>query len=395
MRAKWIPLFTAIAMGIVAGACDDDGSSPTDTGDPGGDGMGDRRSLPNRLESATNIDTVNATAVLPLYRGEDMSGNSVFFIITESNELEESIRLGLNWTPKLVHAIPTAATQRATVQEEQDDRNPNGFPLLRFPGNVDFSPARNLVPGRDLFPLDPATTPGSFGDALYSPLVTFNDSIVYNAAHIANNTGLHDRVISMDTTGMRVTMQLVKGFYEGFPILYSSTETSDEDLAALEMNTFAPNMNAAPFPGDDKPFRSAREALIPVVNGPMGRDNPSRQGLRSAAAGEGDPLNIFQEQAGCENPDDPGAFCDAALYSPLWDVHPVMWTQAAIAAGIPDRVTTDKREVIAPLNVIDLLADGHLVPFAPNGPRNSSLGGLNAAEIIVNCPIIFVPEDAR
>lgn len=72
-----------------------------------------------------------------------------------------------------------------------------------------------------------------------------------------------------------------------------------------------------------------------------------------------------------------------------------MWTDAAIAAGDRKRVTTDKREVIAPLNIIELYADGFVVAGAPKGPRNASLGGHNAAGIIVNCPIIFVPDAAR
>ncbi len=214
-------------------------------------------------------------------------------------------------------------------------------------------------------------------------------------ASSVHKTGVHEKVISMDKEKMTVKLDLTRGFYEGFPILYSSTETSDNDLSALEGGTFTPNLNAAPNPADDKSFRSAREALIPVINGPMGVDNPQRQGLRSAVAGEGDPLNIFQEQAGCENADDPGSFCDAAGYSPLWDVHPVLWTEDAIKSGARVRVTTDKREVIAPINIIELYADGFVIPGAPTGPRNASLGGLNAAGIIVNCPIIFVPEEAR
>ena len=194
---------------------------------------------------------------------------------------------------------------------------------------------------------------------------------------------------------MTVKIQLTRGFYEGFKILYTSTETSDKLLASLEDNTFAPNMNAAPNPADDKSFRSAREAIILVINGPMGKNNPMRQGLRSAVAGEGDPLNIFQEQAGCMNANDPSAFCDAATYSPLWDAHPVMWSDEAIASGKRTRVTTDKREVIAPINIIELYADNFLLPGAPTGPRNASLGGLNAAGIIINCPIVFVPEESR
>ncbi|MBA3645242.1 MAG: hypothetical protein H0W63_03620 [Gemmatimonadaceae bacterium] len=353
-----------------------------------------RRMLPNSLASATDVDTIAATATLPLYRGQDANGANVYFIITESNNVDESIRLGVNWTPKLVHAMQTKAVQ--TVTKASGGRsNPNGFPVPKFVGNVDFSPVRKLVPGRDLFPLDPSTVPGSTGDAMYTPLVTFDGKIVYNASHVANKTGLHDRVLSIDSVGMKVKMKLVHGFYEGFSILYSSTETSDHDLAALEQGTFTPNLNFAPFPGDDKPFRSAREALVPIVNGPRGVNNPERQGLQSAVLGEGDPLNLFQEQAGCEDANNPSAFCDAVNYSPLWDVHPVKWTQAAIDAGIVRRITSDKREPIAPLNVIELYADGWLTSATPQGARNSSLGGIPAAGIIVNCPIIFVSGAAR
>jgi hypothetical protein len=358
-----------------------------------------KESTPNNMKSVTDLDTVNATGVFPLYRGQDANGGDVYYIITESTNVGKAIDLGVNWSPKVIHALGTKAVQNATIAYG-GPKNPHNFPILKFSGNVDFSPVRKLVPGPDLFPLDPASQPGSVGDDNYSPLVTFDGKIIYNASHIANSTGVHDKVISMDKQHMTVKIDLTRGFYEGFAILYSSTETSDEDIAALEDNTFAPNMAAAPNPGDDKSFRSAREALIPVINGPMGGDNPMRQGLRSAVAGEGDPLNIFQEQAGCKDSDDPSSFCDAAGYSPLWDVHPVLWTDEAIAAGKRTIITTDKREVIAPINVIELYADGFL-KAGGMGERNASLGGLNAAGpaggrgIIVNCPIVFVPADAR
>ncbi|MDQ6762325.1 MAG: hypothetical protein M3015_06830, partial [Bacteroidota bacterium] len=316
---------------------------------------------PNQLASATEIDTINGTAVLPLYRGQDANGGDVYYILTEVTDVEKAVDLKINWAPKVIHALGTKAVQTATViTGAGGKKNPNNFPILKFSGNVDFSPQRKLVPGPDLYPLDPSSHAGSVGDAYYSPLVTFDGKTIYNAAHIANSTGVHDKVISMDKEHMTVKMDLTKGFYEGFAILYSSTETSDDNLASLEDNTYAPNMVAAPNPGDDKSFRSAREALIPVINGPMGKDNPMRQGLRSAVAGEGDPLNIFQEQAGCHDSDNPSDFCDAASYSPLWDVHPVMWTDAAIEAGKRTIVKSDKHEIIAPINVIELYADGFL-----------------------------------
>ena len=247
------------------------------------------KSTPNNMASVTEIDTVNATGVFPLYRGQDANGGDVYYVLTESNNVDKAIELKLNWAPKLIHAMGTAAVQTATIVTGTGIKNPNNFPVIKFSGNVDFSPVRKLVPGPLLYPLDPSSQPGSVGDAKYSPLVTFDGKILYNAAHIANSTGVHDKVISMDKEKMTVKIQLTKGFYEGLAILYTSTETSDDDLAALEDNTLAPNMNAAPNPADDKSFRSAREAIIPVINGPMGKDNPNRQGLRSAVAGEGDP----------------------------------------------------------------------------------------------------------
>ncbi len=54
------------------------------------------------------------------------------------------------------------------------------------------------------------------------------------------------------------------------------------------------------------------------------KENPQRQGLQSAAAGEGDPLNIIREEPECSDPSSPPN-CSALQYSPLWDVHPVAW----------------------------------------------------------------------
>lgn len=51
------------------------------------------RSLPNKLASATQIDTVNATAVLPLYRGQDANGGDVFYIITNQTTLINQLSL--------------------------------------------------------------------------------------------------------------------------------------------------------------------------------------------------------------------------------------------------------------------------------------------------------------
>lgn len=168
-RGPMLACAALVAIGV--GACDGDNATGADSNRT--------RSVPNNMASASQVDTVKATAVFPLYRGEDMAGNSVFYTLSESTDVDESIRLGINWASKMIHAMNTKATQRATVVN-RGRRNPNRFPVVRFPGNVDFSPVRKLVPGKDIFPLDPSTTPGSVGDENYSPLFTYNDSIVLN-----------------------------------------------------------------------------------------------------------------------------------------------------------------------------------------------------------------------
>jgi hypothetical protein len=108
-------------------------------------------------------------------------------------------------------------------------------------------------------------------------------------------------------------------------VLYLSSEASVTQIAALENATYAPNLAAAPVAGNDDPSVSSREPIIPIVNGLRGVDNPQRQGLQSAVAGEGDPLNIIREEPECSDPAVP-ANCSALGYSPTWDVHPVAWT---------------------------------------------------------------------
>jgi hypothetical protein len=263
---------------------------------------------------------------------------------------------------------------------EHRDRN-----VVHFTGTVDFSPVHIVVPGPAPNYFPPANAQaGSVGDAMYTPLFTFGDGIVYNGAQVANRTGLHDKVLSIDVGAMQVTIRMTRGFYTGHHVLYISTESSDPVVAALESATYAPNLAAAPRAGNDDPSLSAREPIIPIVNGPLGVDNPERQGLNSAVAGQGDPLNIIREEPECSNPND-SAVCSALQYSPLWDVHPVLWTQAAIDMGIR-RQLRDHQEVEA------LFKQGWIVNANPNGPVNHDpeIDGLRALGVVVNCPPMVV-----
>jgi len=163
-------------------------------------------------------------------------------------------------------------------------------------------------------------------------------------------------------------MDLFDGFYEGNRIMYLHQEASVELVAAIEGSTFAPNLNAAPGEGSNDPQTSARSAIIPVVNGERGVDNPDRQGLESALLGEGDPLNITQEV-----PED-------NLYSPMWDITPAVWTQEAIDAG--------HRHLLTDAEDVARLFEEGLIVSGGSGNANESLEGIRALPAISNCPVV-------
>ena len=303
-----------------------------------------------------DLNVEETTITLPLYKGSH-DGATVWYVLTESSNEKDAERRHINPAPKLENALGTRAVQRARGRVE----------ALRFDGTVDFSPQRVVVPGPDGFPPQTATA-GAVGDPDYSPLVTKDDEIVYNATHVANASGLHDAVVSIDRGKGTVVLDLFDGFYEGNRIMYLHQEASVELVAAIEGSTFAPNLSAAPGEGSNDPDTSARSAIIPIVNGERGVDNPDRQGLESALLGEGDPLNITQEV-----PED-------NLYSPMWDITPAVWTEEAINAG-QRHLLTDVEDVAA------LFEEGLLVSGG-NGNVNEELEGIRALPAISNCPVV-------
>ena len=68
-------------------------------------------------------------------------------------------------------------------------------------------------------------------------------------------------------------------------------------------------------------------------------------------------------------------------YSPVWDVSPVVWTQAAIAGG--QRVQLRDSGEVA-----NAFAKG-LLTSAGSGPANASLKGVRALPGISNCPVVL------
>ena len=316
------------------------------------------------FDSIVDLDVAAGLVTLPMFVGKH-DGEDVYYIILDASDRDVAEQeLGVNFAPIMANALGTAAVQKVNVR--------NG--VVRFKGTVDFSPERVVVPNpTTAFPPDVAI-PGSVGDADYSPLITTGDGVVINAPQIANSSGVHDSVFSLDFANMQATVKLVDAFYENNPIVYISTDASIRLAATLEESTYAPNLNAAPGLADPNRERSSRAALIAVVNGATGVGNSNRQGFQSAVMGQGDPLNVT---AGFTN----NRRGKGVSYSPLWDLHLVVWTDEAIAAG--------QRELIGDSDdVADLLEDGLITSGGMGPPNNGRLGGLRAADFIVNCPVI-------
>ncbi|UTI64009.1 hypothetical protein NBH00_22050 [Paraconexibacter antarcticus] len=323
------------------------------------------------------------TVTLPLVPGLTPSGKVTWYVVTESSDAADARRRGVNYAPKLARALGTSAVQTVRVRNPEAELPKQ---VIQFAGTVDFSPAQQVVPGAapDFFPPS-RFAPGSVADASYSPLITTGDGIVLDAPQVANASGLHDTVVSADFAHRRVTVGLFEGFYEDHPVLYTRFSGSDPLLAAIESTTFTPNLNAAPGLASDDPVSSSREAIVPIVNGPTGAANPQRQGLNSALAGEGAPLNVIQEEPA--DPADPSSL----RYSPVWDVTPGTWTAAALNAGQRARLTSiQPTSTQAAPSIIEQAQSGALVspPFA-TGPFNPSVG-LNAAGLVSLCPVVAV-----
>ena len=311
------------------------------------------------LTSAVAFDDAGGTVTLPLFQGKTAKGADTWYVVTESSDQADAAKRGVNYAPKLTNALGTKAVQKATD---------NGG-VVTFPGTVDFTPERSVTPGPDGFP-PTKVAPGSVGDGAYSPLVTTDGKIVLNATQVANDSGQIDAVTALDTSAKQVTLKILHGFTGGKKVAYLRLDASVDVVAALEESNLAANLAAAPGEGDNDPASSSRSPIIPIVNGTRGKDDPNRQGLQSAVLGEGEPLNIQATLPG-----DPS-------YSPLWDIVPAVWSDAAIADG--------KRKLVTSEDDIATLATAGDVTSAGMGEVNEDLGGLKSLGAISNCPTVAI-----
>jgi len=311
------------------------------------------------LSSALGIDIAHDTVTLPLFKGRTAAGETVWYVVSDSSSRADAARRGVNYAGKLNYARGSGAVQAGNLSHG----------TLVFSGTVNFAHKRVLVPGPTGFP-PKRYAPGPRGDERYSPLVRVGNGPILNAPQVANRTGVGGSVVSINYRRRTVTLSTLAGWVDGQFTVYLHTDASSPLIAALEDSTYTPNLNAAPGIGNDEP-PSSRAAIIPVINGPRGDANPQRQGLQSALLGQGDPFNVAQEQ-----PSDP------VHYTPVWDVTPVKWTDAAIAAG----------KVVQLQSQADVLQEalaGNIVSALP-GTSNKGLGGINEIGAISNCPIIAV-----
>lgn len=292
---------------------------------------------------ADSAHVAGHTVTYPLHQGVGPDGSPTWFVVIEASDGEVADRYGVNVVNKLDNTGDGA--QDATVVSRG----------LQFEGGVDFSPRRTVQGSATGFPPLQAS-PGSIGDAEYSPIVRLPDGSYLNAPQVANATGVHDKVVSINYSKRTVTLELTDGFSRDGAVLYLSTDASAPDVAALEGATYAPRLAAAPSAGDDS-TGSSRASLAAFLNGPTGVSNPDRQGVNSALLGEGDPLNILAWTP------------NQGRYSPLWDVHLSVWADPS-----------DARRVTRFADVEDLAEDGAVV--------GAGGGTWMANDVVVNCPII-------
>jgi hypothetical protein len=329
------------------------------------------------IKSALGIDFAyrNASVTLPLFRGLSPRGKDVFYIITEASDFEVAHRMGVNYSPKLAEAIGSPGVQNVTLEDG----------IMKFAGDVDFSTEYKVVPGDPPGYFPPkAANPGAVADDKWSSIVVLPSGLVLNAQIVANASGQHLRVKAIDSEGRTVTLSILDGVQGGNQYFYHLvTDASVPIAAVLEKGVFAPRLAKIPEFGRSLPGeKSALLAFSPVLNGRTDKGSGEDQGFPTALANGGiDPINVFPIGPDNDNPSRENN------YSPLWDAHVSMWTQAAIDAGKVHRIhSMDEQK--------SLIREGLLTSASinPPGPGNPYVGGLRPTDAIINCPVIAQPD---
>lgn len=329
------------------------------------------------LKSALAVDFTyrRATVTLPLLEGEAPGGAAVHYIITEASDAACARAMGVNFAPKMAAAAGTAGAMVVTLRDGR----------MRFPGAVDFAPEYQVQPGPPPTYFPPRSfRPGAVGDAEWSSMAVLPSGLVLNVQAVANASGRHDRAMALDPRARTVTMSLLDGFHDGRQYYYHLVTDVSADLpAVLEKGVFTPRLAMAPTYG--KSVIGDGSSLLgfsPVLNGMTEMGSGRDQGFSTSLRNGGiDPINIF--------PIAPNN-ADTSMrnnYSPLWDAHVSMWTDAAVAAGRVRRVTSLR-------DLERLVRAGHMTSamINPPGPGNPYVAGLRPTQAIINCPVVAQPD---
>jgi hypothetical protein len=87
---------------------------------------------PHQLLRSGPVDANTSTVTLPLYKGQLVTGETVWYVITDTTDKGNAEALGLNWSPKLTYSALGARVANL---------GPNNT-LIFENGTVDFSPER-------------------------------------------------------------------------------------------------------------------------------------------------------------------------------------------------------------------------------------------------------------
>ena len=328
------------------------------------------------LRSALEVDFTyrNATVTLPLFKGMSPMGEPVYYIVTEASDFDVAKQMGLNFSPKMKHAAGTPGAQKVTVDDG----------VIKFKGDVDFAPKHTVVAGSPM-PFPPKVAkPGAMADLEWSSAVEMPSGVVFNIQMVHNATGNHDRVKDIDLKKQTVTLSLLDGFQGGKQYYYHLVTDVSADLpAVLEKGVYAPKLALLPELGKSKPSdKSALLGFSPVLNGMTDMESKQDQGFTTTLANGGiDPINIFPI-----DPDNDNA-SETNNYSPMWDAHVNMWTEAAIKDKKVRRITS--------FEDLKSLIEAGLVTSAmisPAGPGNEFMFGLRPTNAVINCPVIAQPD---
>lgn len=228
---------------------------------------------PYQLVTAGTIDHDAGTITLPLYRGQLATGESVWYIITDTNDEANAAALGLNFSAKLTYADVGNAVRPAVLESDGT--------VTFTRGRVDFSPELSITPGEapNYFPPS-AFSAGAVGDAEYSPLMRLTNAggYIYNAPIVAFNVDaetlnqfcdgdvdysiLHDKVTAICPEEATVTLSLTLGWAAMTASSARSSASSRSSMDRWARTIPSARASTAPSPAKARRVRSTRSAAF-------------------------------------------------------------------------------------------------------------------------------------